>query len=204
MSPSMTAILWKQASGISIPRGFRKSSVYTRELKLCWRTPDELAKYTAEHNDSEVKVTLPVGARWFDFFTNELFDGGKTLSRECPLDRFPLFVRAGSIVPFNGEDTEYATQKTTAPMEIRVYPGKDAAFTLHEDDNETYDYEKGQFADITFAWDDATSTLKIGRREGSYPGMETARKFRATVVRDGRISEGKTVNYSGNEVSVKL
>lgn len=179
-------------------------NLYTRELKLCWRTPDELAKYTAEHNDSEVKVTLPVGAKWFDFFTCELFDGGETLSCECPLDRFPLFVRAGSVVPFNGEDTEYATQKTSAPMEIRVYPGANAKFTLHEDDNETYAYEKGQFADIEFSWDDASSTLKIGARKGSYPGMDAARTFRATVVRDGKVSEGKTVQYNGNEVSVRL
>jgi alpha-D-xyloside xylohydrolase len=179
-------------------------NLYTRELKLCWRTPAELAKYAAEHNDTAVETKLPVGAKWFDFFTNELFDGGRTLSRECPLDRFPLFVRAGSIVPFNGEDTEYATQKTTAPMEIRVYPGANAKFTLHEDDNETYAYEKGQFADITFTWDDASSTLKIGKRDGSFPGMDSARKFRATIVRDGKISEGKTVDYNGSEVSVKL
>ena len=89
-------------------------------------------------------------------------------------------------------------------MEIRVYPGKDATFTLHEDDNETYAYEKGQFSDIAFSWDDASSTLKIGQRNGSYPGMEQTRTFRVTVVRDGKLSEGKTVNYSGTEISVKL
>ena len=59
-------------------------------------------------------------------------------------------------------------------------------------------------ADVTFTWDDASSTLKIGRREGSYPGMEPSRTFRATIVRDGKLSEGKTVRYSGEEVSVKL
>ena len=113
-------------------------------------------------------------------------------------------IKAGSIIPFNGEDTEYATQKTSAPMEIRVYPGANASFTLHEDDNETYDYEKGAYSDIAFSWDDATSTLTVGRRKGSYPTGERTRTFRATVVRDGKISGGQTVNYSGNEVSVKL
>ena len=179
-------------------------NLYARELKLCWRTPAELAKYASEHNDAEVAAKLPIGAKWYEFFTNELFNGGDTVSREYPADRFPLFVRAGSIVPFNGEDTEYATQKTTAPMEIRVYPGANATFTLHEDDNETYAYEKGEFADVTFTWDDAASTLKIGRRKGSYPGMETSRTFRATIVRDGKISEGQTVRYNGEELSVKL
>ena len=179
-------------------------NLYTRELKLCWRTPEELKKYAANHSDSEVETKLPVGANWYDFFTNESFSGGATVSRECPVDRFPLFVRAGSIVPFNGEDTEYATQKTSAPMEIRVYPGRNATFTLHEDDNETYDYEKGAYSDIAFSWDDASSTLTVGRRKGSYPTGERTRTFRATVVRDGKISEGKTVNYNGNEVSVKL
>lgn len=180
-------------------------NLYTRELKLCWRTPGELKKYAENHRDNDVDFKLPAGAKWYEFFTNELLDGGKThIYRDCPVDRFPLFVRAGSIVPFNGEDTEYATQKTSAPMEIRVYPGADASFTLHEDDNETYDYEKGAYSDITFSWDDAAGTLKVGKRKGSYPTGERTRTFRATVVRDGKISEGQTVNYNGNEVSVKL
>ena len=57
---------------------------------------------------------------------------------------------------------------------------------------------------MTFTWDDAASTLKIGRRKGSYPGMETSRTFRATIVRDGKLSEGQTVRYNGEELSVKL
>ena len=179
-------------------------NLYSRELKLCWRTPDELRKYSADHNDAAVDVNLPVGAKWYDFFSNELIDGGTTVSRACPMDQFPFFIKAGSIIPFNGEDTEYATQKTSAPMEIRVYPGRDAAFTLHEDDNETYAYEKGEYSDITFSWDDTTSTLKVGKRKGSYPTGERTKTFRATIVRDGKISEGQTINYSGNEVSVKL
>ena len=70
--------------------------------------------------------------------------------------------------------------------------------------NETYAYEKGEFSDITFSWDNASSTLKVGRRKGSYPTGERTRTFRATVVRDGKVSEGKTVNYNGSEISVKL
>ena len=179
-------------------------NLYARELKLCWRTPEELKKYAANHSDTEVEVKLPVGANWYDFFTCERFNGGETVSREYPVDRFPFFVKAGSIIPFNGEDTEYATQKTSAPLEIRVYPGADASFTMHEDDNETYDYEKGAYNDIPFSWDEATSTFTVGRRKGSYPTGERTRTFRATIVRDGKISEGKIINYSGSPVSVKL
>ena len=179
-------------------------NLYARELKLCWRTPDELKRYASEHSDSEVDVTLPLGAKWYDFFTNETFNGGETLRRSCPVDRFPLFVKAGSIVPFNGEDTEYATQKTSAPMEIRIYPGADSSFTLYEDDNETYDYEKGAYSEIRFDWDDAASELAIRSRKGEFPGMERTRSFRVTIVRDGKVSEGKTIGYDGNEVSVKF
>ena len=179
-------------------------NLYARELKLCWRTPDELKKYASEHSDSEVDVTLPLGAKWYDFFTNETFNGGETLRCSCPVDRFPLFVKAGSIVPFNGEDTEYATQKTSAPMEIRIYPGADSSFTLYEDDNETYDYEKGAYSEIRFDWDDAASELAIRSRKGEFPGMERTRSFRVTIVRDGKVSEGKTIAYDGNEVSVKF
>ena len=89
-------------------------------------------------------------------------------SRECPLDILPLYVRAGSIVPMSPV-MNYATEKPYAPYEIRVYPGADAKFTIYEDDNETYNYEKGQRATVELVWNDAARTLTVGKRQGSFP-----------------------------------
>ena len=106
-------------------------------------------------------------------------------------DSFPLFVKAGSILPL-GPDVQYATEKTGKPTELRVYPGADAAFTLYSDDNETYAYEKGAFEKIPLKWDDAKKRLTIGPREGSFPGMTKEREF--VVVCEG---VSKTVHYVG-------
>jgi alpha-D-xyloside xylohydrolase len=67
------------------------------------------------------------------------------------------------------------TEKPDAPYEIRVYPGADAKFTLYEDDNETYNYEKGQRATVDLIWTDAARTLTVEARKGAFPGMVKAR-----------------------------
>ena len=67
---------------------------------------------------------------------------------------------------------QYATEMPCDPIEIRVYEGADGAFTLYEDENDNYDYEKGLYATIPLAWTDATKTLHIGARQGAFPGMQ--------------------------------
>jgi len=96
------------------------------------------------------------------------------------LSRLPLFVRAGSIVPL-GPNVQYASESAD-PLEIRVYRGKDAAFTLYEDAGDTYDYEKGQYSQIPLNWNDSAKTLTIGARSGSFPGMVAARTFNIVFV----------------------
>ena len=107
------------------------------------------------------------------------------MRREYPIDSFPLFVKAGSVLPL-GPDVQYATEKTGKPTELRDYPGADASFTLYDD-------EKGAFEKIPLKWDDAKKTLTIGAREGSFPGMAKEREF--VVVCDGA---SKKVRYIGN------
>ena len=85
-----------------------------------------------------------------------------------PLDIMPLYVRAGAILPL-GPRQQYATEKPDAPYEIRVYPGANGRFTVYEDDNETYAYEKGARATYDLTWDDARRTLTIGARQGRFP-----------------------------------
>jgi alpha-D-xyloside xylohydrolase len=147
-------------------------------------------------------------AKWYDFWTGGEVDGGSAIEAVAPLDRMPLYVRAGSIVPM-GPDLQYATEKPANPMELRVYSGADASFTIYEDENDNYNYEKGARATIRIDWDDAGRRLTIGERQGQFPGMLKARTFRIVFVGDNHgngieptAQSDKTVDYSGKSVTV--
>lgn len=147
------------------------------------------------------EVYLPAGADWYDFHTAALHKGGRSLTLDTRLDYIPMFVRAGSIVPI-GEVMQYVDEKPADNLEIRVYPGADAEFTLYEDEGDSYDYEKGAYATITFRWDDARRRLTVGKRAGEYPGMLAARKF--TIVAADGSAAPRTVDYIGKAMTVKL
>lgn len=172
-----------------------------RNLRLAWRTPSEIREMEAAKAGLNLNMDtyLPAGANWYDFWTNQAYKGGQTVSTEAPLDRFPLFIRAGSIVPM-GPVQQYATEKPDAPYEIRIYPGADGRFTIYEDDNETYAYEKGQRATCDLVWDDKSKTLSIGARDGSFPEMVGTRRLDIVVQGAGR--QMKSVSYSGEPVEV--
>lgn len=123
-------------------------------------------------------------SRWYDFWTGAASTGPIDVEAPAPLSRIPLYVRAGSIVPM-GPDLEYAEQKPADPIELRVYPGADGDFTLYEDDNNTYDYEKGAYATIPIHWNDAARTLTIGDRKGQFPSTLASRSFQIVFVGDG-------------------
>jgi alpha-D-xyloside xylohydrolase len=147
-------------------------------------------------------------ARWYDFWTGRAVEGGVAVDAPAPLERIPLYVRAGSILPI-GPDLEYSGQKPADPIELRVYPGADGAFTLYEDENDNYDYEKGAYATIPVRWDDARGKLTIGARQGRFPGMLETRTFRIVFARDGRAAglgqsaqPDAIVQYAGHEVVI--
>ena len=102
-------------------------------------------------------VYLPAGSDWYDFWTNAKLKGGQTIDAAAPIDRIPLFVRAGSIIPI-GIDIQ--STATAQPLkEIRVYPGRDASFVLFDDDGLTYDYERGKGSTTELNWTDAKNAL---------------------------------------------
>jgi len=146
-----------------------------------------------------VEVYLPQGAAWYDFWTNEKFSGGQAIQKQTPLDILPLYVKAGTILPW-GPEVQFATEKKWDNLEIRIYPGADGTFTLYEDELDNYNYEKGQFSTIVFNWNDAKKTLAIGARNGAYPGMPEKRKFIVTFP-DGT---KKTLDYVGKKLEVKF
>lgn len=144
-------------------------------------------------------VYLPPTEGWYDFWTGEKLKGGQRIVAPAPLDRIPLYVRAGSIVPL-GPEIDYVGQAPQAPIELRIYPGADATFSLYEDEGDSYAYEKGAYAIIPIAWNNATGTLTIGERKGSYPGMIAAHSFQVVVV-DATHGVGDKVTDSGVIVS---
>ena len=86
-----------------------------------------------------------------------------------------------------------------ATLDIHVYPGADASFTLYEDDGVSNDYEQGKCSRIAFQWDDARHQLVIDKRQGSFPGMASSRTFRIHCQ-----GQQKTITYKGKRVIVKL
>ena len=171
--------------------------------------PAFLVNPVTEQGATTRRVYFPQ-AKWYDFWTGAVADGGKFADVAAPLDRMPLYVRAGSIVPM-GPEEEYASQKPDAPIELRVYPGADGDFTLYEDEGDNYNYEKGRYATIPIHWNDSTRTLSIGERKGSFPGMVENRTFNVVIVSenhgtgvDAVASPDKTVQYSGKEASAVL
>jgi alpha-D-xyloside xylohydrolase len=151
-------------------------------------------------------VYLPAGT-WYDFWTGMTTMGGMTVSADAPLNQIPLYVKAGSIVPM-GPAIQYATQSAD-PIEIRVYKGKDGAFTLYEDTGDTYDYEGGDAAQIPFVWNDAMQQLTIGARKGTYAGMPMTRTFKIVWVGanhgvggDVTATPDKTITYDGTQAVV--
>ncbi|RGK27594.1 DUF5110 domain-containing protein [Bacteroides intestinalis] len=180
-------------------------NMYVFSDKEQWKDPYEDFSKTGTQD-----VYLPKGTKWFDFWTGEVLNGGQMVTKEVPIDIIPLYVRAGSIVPF-GPKVQYSTEKKWNNLEIRIYPGADGEFVLYEDENDNYNYEKGVYSTIKFTWDDANRTLNIADREGTFPGMLKSRKFNIVVV-DKENGTGsaqstkftKSVSYGGKKKSVKL
>lgn len=155
-------------------------------------------------------VYLPKGAIWYDFWTGEFTEGGKTVNKDTPIEVLPLYVKAGSIVPW-GPKVQYATEKKWDNLEIRIYPGADGKFTLYEDENDNYNYEKGAYSEITFHWDNATHQLKISEKKGNFAGAVTQRKFNIILVTPDKgigmqpaSKTDKIINYKGKAVTVKI
>ena len=183
--------------------------MFGKALLVCPVVESQYTKETGERrnpirttNYSETKsksVYLPQGTQWYDFWTNEKYQGGRTIERETPIDIIPLFVKAGSILPI-GPKVQYATEKTWDNLELKIYTGANGRFVLYEDEFDNYNYEKGAYTEITITWNNALRILTIGTRKGFYKGMLQSRTF--TV----RLQDGtsKTVNYNGTQVEVQF
>lgn len=179
---------------------------YHPEDKNTWEIKDQLffgenimVAFVTEYKQRTKHVYLPEGG-WFNFWTNEKVSGNQTLTVDAPFDGTPVFVKAGSILP-TGPKVQYATQETEEPLRIKVYPGKDAEYVLYMDDNETYDYENGEYSEVVFIYSESSKTLSISKGEGNF--IDFVKEPMDLVI---ELIEGKEekVSFDGSEQSVKL
>ncbi|MBN2613170.1 MAG: DUF5110 domain-containing protein [Bacteroidales bacterium] len=156
------------------------------------------------------EVYLPESTDWYDFWTGIPIQGGKTIRTDAPLDKIPLFVKAGAIIPM-GPVIQYAGEKTADTLEIRVYAGADGDFVLFEDEGDNYNYEKGLYSVIHFYWDDTKKTLTIGECKGAFPGMVKERIFNIMTIypENGKAADTnkettQPVAYQGEKIVIGL
>ena len=154
-------------------------------------------------------VYLPLSSAWYDFWTGKPAPSG-SLSASAPYDQIPIFVRAGSIIPY-APAMQYVGEKPDDPITLYVYAGANGEFALYEDQGTTFDYEKGAFSQIPIRWDDNTSTLVLGERSGGFAGMPRHRTFRVVLVNEAHPtgfsfapSNYKTVDYAGAPVQLQM
>lgn len=156
------------------------------------------------------KLYLPDTNGWYDLYTGKYVHGGMQLNADAPYERMPVMVKEGSVIPV-GPALQYTNEKPANVITLFVYTGKDAAFTLYEDEDTNYNYEKGAFANIPFSYNETTKTLTIENREGSFNGMLTKRTFRIIWVNKDCPKEfnadqkaDATVTYKGEKITVKM
>ena len=158
---------------------------------------------------SEWNVYLPKSVAWYDFWTGKRFNGGQTIKTDAPLNKIPLFVKAGSIIPI-GKLIQYTGEKSADTLEIRIYKGANGKFELYEDEGDNYNYEKGKYTIISFRWDDKRQSLTISDRQGKYTGSLLKRIFNVVLVNEKKGfgidagSVGKKVSYVGTKMEIKL
>lgn len=148
------------------------------------------------------EVYLPKDVQWYDFWTGKRFKGGQKIATAAPLNKIPLFIKEGSIVPM-GKIIQN-TQIKQEELEILIYTGKDASFTYYNDEGDNYNYENGNYIEIPMNWDEKNQTLTIGKQVGSYKNQSTEYTFNIKCVNgDEKKSFSTTIQYTGKKISIK-
>lgn len=172
--------------------------------------PSLMACPVGAYKERSREVYLPKQRGWYDLYTGRHYAGGQTIVADAPYERIPVFVPEGSIIPF-GPEIQWTDEKPAELIQLYVYEGKDAEFTLYEDEGTNYNYEKGKYATIRISYDEANRKLTIGKREGSFDGMLKNRRFNIVTINPKKPASlnlenpvGRLVKYNGSEITVKL
>ena len=159
---------------------------------------DILVAPIVEKGATSRSLYLPHGV-WYDFWTNEKMQGGREITRRVDLETIPLYVRAGAIVPM-GPLKQYTAEKVDGPLTLLVHPGLDGAFSLYEDDGNTFDFRRGEFMRINIAWVDRQRRIHMRLASGSK--MLGAMK-RDVVVQIAGTSVRREAVFDGRHIEIK-
>ena len=150
-----------------------------------------------EKGATTCSVYLPRGY-WYDFWTNDAVEGAHEINRAVDLETMPLFVAAGTILPF-GPVKQYTSEETDQPISILVYPGADGSFLLYEDDGRSFDYRRGEWMGTRLNWNDARRTLTLNLEPGSRMLGPPQRTISVKL-----LHSEKTVAFDGKPAQVRF
>ncbi len=172
--------------------------------------PAFLVNPVSEYKARTRSLYLPSGTGWYDLRTGKYIKGGQTIQADAPYTEMPVYVKAGSIIPC-GPEIQYTTEKPADPIRLFVYTGNDGSFTLYEDENVNYNYEKGIFSTITMSYNEKKKELTIGKREGEFVRMLEKRTFEIIWISklkasglDFQAKSDVTVMYDGSSQSIQM
>jgi len=160
-----------------------------------WMMGDSILAAPILQSGGKRSVYLPTG-KWYVFNTNSTIEGNRTLEVAAGLDEIPIYVRCGSLLPL-GPVIQHTSELPGGPLELQIYPGRDASFTLVEDDGETTSYQKGLARRTVFTWKDSTRSLSW-ECAGDYAGKDCFQAVRAVLfASDGKVEIESELKTSG-------
>jgi alpha-D-xyloside xylohydrolase len=172
--------------------------------------PSLLINPVYEYKQTKRSLYLPKCAGWYDLYSGKWYEGGQKVIADAPYERIPVFVKAGSIIPF-GPSLQYTSEKPADTITLNVYAGADASFNLYEDEGTNYNYEKGAFTIIPVKYKEATKTITFEDRKGAFNGMMQKRNFRINIITPGEARNldfdagcNKEISYAGRKITIKF
>ena len=172
--------------------------------------PSLLINPVCQYKQTKRSLYLPKSAGWYDLYSGKWYEGGQKIIADAPYERMPVFVKAGSIIPF-GPELQYTSEKPADTITLNIYTGADASFNLYEDEGTNYNYEKGEYATIPIKYNEVSKTIVIGDRKGSFNGMLSKRIFRLNIITPGHEMNGgpegnigKEMLYEGHKLLIKI
>jgi alpha-D-xyloside xylohydrolase len=172
--------------------------------------PSILVNPVTDYKVRKRELYLPEAGGWYEFKTGKYLKGGQTIEAEAPYTDIPVYVKAGAIIPC-GPEIQFTTEKTADPIRLFVYTGSDGIFTLYEDENVNYNYEKGKFSTIEFDYNEKEKTLTINDRHGEFDGMLNSRTFEIKWITKNNPSAmelnskpDEVIKYEGKKIFVKM
>ena len=130
---------------------------------------------------AEMEIWLPEGS-WYELHTGVLLEGGAVVKRHFALDEYGVYIKAGSVLPFYGEEVNNLNSNDE-DIYVTVFPGGEGCFEMYEDAGNDKDYaEAYATTHISSRWNGNIQTVTVAPRKGSYEGMPAEREFKVKVL----------------------